>query len=336
MKKISIIIPSFNCAQYLGACLDSLLQSSEVKPDEVIVVDDGSTDLSADIASRPDVRLITSETNNGPGVARNLGVAQASGDILVFVDADVALHPDAIGRLVNYFTGQGDCAAVIGSYDNVPSATGMISQYRNLLHRYVHQNTTQQASHFWTGIGAVKKSVFLEVGGFNEKKFGRMIEDVEFGYRLRDAGYCIKVNPTIQGRHLKHWTFASMLRTDLFIRAIPWTHLLLARKEMPKDFSLGWNQRTSVILAWVLLCFTFSALIYPMLLGMAGAVMALFLVVNAGFFRYLQRKRGWPMVFAAITLHWIYHFNSGLGFLLGSVSFVWQRLAWTGTKVSID
>ncbi len=332
MSRISVIVPSYNSEQFLDACLDSLLESSEVVPHEVIVVDDGSTDRSASIASQRGVRLIACDSNMGPGAARNLGAAQATGDVLVFVDADVTLLPDAVGRLTDYFAGRHDSAALIGSYDDSPSAHGLISQYRNLLHCHVHQSAQQGASHFWTGIGAVEKSAFDKVGGFDEARYGRALEDVEFGYRLRNTGYSIHVDPAIQGRHLKHWTLFSMLRTDLFLRAIPWTHLLLARREMPKDFSLGWNQRASVILAWLLVCLALSGLVYPMLLGVAGAALVGFLTVNAGFFRYLQRHRGFAVALATIPLHWIYHFNSGLGFLLGTMSFVWQKL----TRVRIQ
>ncbi len=267
-----------------------------------------------------------SSTNIGPGAARNLGAAKATGDILVFVDADVALHPDALGRVAKYYSGPHSCAAVIGSYDNDPKAKGFISQYRNLLHRFVHQKTAREASHFWTGIGAVERSAFEALGGFDEARFGRALEDVEFGYRLRDAGYCIRVDPDIQGRHLKHWTLGSMLRTDLFVRAIPWTQLLLSHREMPNDFSLGLAQRASVFLAWLLPVSVVLAGVFPPLMGMTGAAFAAFLMVNWNFFRNLKEERGWAMALAAVSLHWLYHFISGLGFLLGSIVYV--RRQW--------
>ncbi|WP_176722445.1 glycosyltransferase family A protein [Candidatus Thiosymbion oneisti] len=108
-----MIIPCFNAAETLGACLDALLERSRVPPDEVIVVDDASQDRSVAVASRPGVALITAKINAGPGVTRNLGAARAGGDILVFVDADVAVAPDALGRLACHFAEDADCVGGI-------------------------------------------------------------------------------------------------------------------------------------------------------------------------------------------------------------------------------
>jgi len=200
---LSVIVPCFNAAATLGACLGALLEHSRVPADEVIVVDDASQDRSVAVASRPGVELITAETNAGPGMARNLDAAHAGGEVLVFVDADVAVAPEALGRLVRHFAEDADCAAVIGSYDSEPEARNPVSEYRNLLHYYVHQQAPEQASHFWTGLGAVRKSIFDAVGRFDVAEFNRAIEDVELGYRLRDAGYRIRLGRAVRGKHLK-------------------------------------------------------------------------------------------------------------------------------------
>jgi len=307
---LSVIVPCFNAAATLGACLGALLEHSRVPADEVIVVDNASQDRSVAVASRPGVELITAETNAGPGVARNLSAAHAGGEVLVFVDADVAVAPG----LVRHFAEDADCAAVIGSYDSEPEARNPVSEYRNLLHYYVHQQAPEQALHFWTGLGAVRKSIFDAVGGFDVAEFNRAIEDVELGYRLRDAGYRIRLDRAVQGKHLKRWTFDSMARTDLFLRAIPWTRLILTRTEMPTDFSLGWGQRVSVIMAWLL----------PSALLVVLPALGLFVGVNLGFFRFLYVQWGWARALATLPLHWFYHFNSGLGFILGVIGFGWR------------
>lgn len=324
--RLSVIVPSYNCAESLGCCLDALLECSQIFPDEVIVVDDASTDRSVEIASRLGVKLVTSRTNAGPGATRNLGAAHASGDILVFVDADVAVAPDALGRLAQHFSRDPDCTAVIGSYDRAPKARNFISEYRNLLHFYVHHHAPEQVSHFWTGLGAIRISAFNTVGGFNENEFGCVLEDVELGYRLRDAGYRIHLDSAVQGKHLKRWSFGSMVRTDLFVRAIPWTHLILARKEMPRDFSLGWGQRASVAISWLSLLALLAAPAEPLAIAVMLLALGAFIVVNLSFFRFLHARRGWAMALTALPLHWLYHFNSGVGFLLGVIFFKWPGL----------
>lgn len=324
--RLSVVVSSYNCAESLGCCLDALLEGSRIVPDEVIVVDDASTDRSIEVASRPGVRLVRSGTNAGPGATRNLGAAHASGDILVFIDADVAVAPDALGRLTRHFARAPDCAAVIGSYDSAPKARNAISQYRNLLHCYVHNHTPEQVSHFWAGLGAIRVSAFNAVGGFNETEFGRVLEDVELGYRLRDAGYPIHLNRAMQGKHLKRWSIGSMARTDLFVRAIPWTHLILARKKMPRDFSLGWGQRVSVAMSWLSLFALLAAPATPLSLAVMLLALGAFAGVNLSFFRFLRARSGWALVLSALPLHWLYHFNSGVGFLLGVISFKWPGL----------
>lgn len=325
-KRLSVIVPSYNCAKSLGSCLDALLEYSQFIPEEVIVVDDASTDGSVAVASRPGVKLVTTRSNAGPGATRNLGAAHASGDILVFVDADVAVAPDALGRLAQHFGNDPDCTVVIGSYDDEPKAGTLISVYRNLLHCYVHQHAPEQVSHFWSGLGAIRISAFNAVGGFNEAEFGRALEDVELGYRLRDAGYRIDLDRKVQGLHLKHWSFGSMARTDLFVRSIPWTHLILARKKMPADFSLGWGSRASVAMTWLSLLALLAAPTVPMMIVLMLISLGAFVVVNLGFLRFLYARRGWALALAALPLHWLYHFNSGVGFLLGVISFKWPGL----------
>jgi GT2 family glycosyltransferase len=323
---LSVIVPCFNCAESLGCCLDALLEHSQLLPDEVIVVNDASTDRSMEAAIRPGVKLVTSNTTAGPGASRNLGAAHASGKILVFVDADVAVAPNALGKLGRHFTGDPDCTAVIGSYDSTPKAGNLISEYRNLLHCYVHQHAPEQVSHFWTGLGAIRMSAFKAVGGFDETEFGHALEDVELGYRLCDVGYRIELDRAVQGKHLKHWSLGSMARTDLFVRAIPWTHLILARKKIPRDLSLSWKQRLSVVLAWLSLLTLLVAPVEPLALTVQALALIVFLLVNLDFFRFLQVLRGWALALAAFPLHWFYHFNSGAGFLIGVIFFKWPGL----------
>jgi glycosyltransferase involved in cell wall biosynthesis len=101
--RVSVVIPVFNTAPYLDACLESVLGQEE-KEIEVICVDDGSTDRSADVLarwSRRDPRIhVISQRNAGQGAARNRGTEKATGDYLLFVDSDDVLMPSAIRLLL--------------------------------------------------------------------------------------------------------------------------------------------------------------------------------------------------------------------------------------------
>ena len=136
--------------------------------------------------------------------------------------------------------------AVFGSYDSRPAAAGLVSRYRNLLHHFVHQNGNREASTFWAGCGAIRRSVFEKIGGFGSKRFSRpSIEDIELGYCLRQAGYRILLDKGLQGTHLKRWNLYSLIRTDISCRALPWSRLILESKRLPDDLNLKIGQRVS-------------------------------------------------------------------------------------------
>jgi GT2 family glycosyltransferase len=87
--------------------------------------------------------------------------------------------------------------AVIGSYDTTPLAGNLISQYKNLLHHYMHQHTNREACTFWTGCGAIRAKPFQNLGGFEECFERLCVEDIEFGTRLQEAGGRICLAPEI-------------------------------------------------------------------------------------------------------------------------------------------
>ena len=231
---VSVIVPAYRSVATLGRCLHAI-RASELPGVawELIVVDDRSDDGTRDVAGRMADRLVQiADGPRGPAHARNAGAAVAGGDILVFVDADVVLAADALRRMVAHLIAGSGTSAVFGTYDDRPDDPGFVSQYRNLLHHRVHITSAGAASTFWGACGAVRRAAFDAVGQFDDRRYPRpQIEDVELGYRLSDAGHRIVLDPAIRCTHLKRWTLRGMLRVDLVDRAIPWMHLLVARRE---------------------------------------------------------------------------------------------------------
>ncbi len=249
---VSVIIPVFNAADHLRACLASLAQWS-AGPLELIVVDDGCTDESADVARSFGAMVLSTGGRVGPARARNLGARAAHGDILFFIDSDVCVHADTLERVRRDFAVDPELAALIGSYDAFPRSPDFISQYKNLMHSFVHQRGRREACTFWSGCGAIRREVFLRQAGFDESYDRPAIEDIELGYRLRLSGSKMVLDKDLQVTHLKHWTFWSLLRTDVLDRGIPWTELILRDRFMPNDLNLELSQRVSVALAFLLL-----------------------------------------------------------------------------------
>ena len=320
--RISIIVPAYNNKAELDECLQALTTSSY--PDaEIIVVDDASTDDLPRVAARRGVRVVRRERNGGPGAARNSGALHARGDILFFVDADVVIAPGAVGRVARVLDENPDLAAVFGSYDAQPRARGVVSQYRNLLHHFVHQAGNSEASTFWGGCGAVRRAVFQELGGFDEKRFPRpSIEDIEFGYRLRRAGYRVLLDKGLQGTHLKRWTLLSVIRTDITRRAIPWSRLILESGTVPDDLNLKRSQRLSVALVALLCVLLPLAAIRVEVLAPAAAAVLGVILLNRKLFSFFLRQRGPLFTLACIPLHLLYYLYSGLSYLF--VRIVWQ------------
>jgi glycosyltransferase involved in cell wall biosynthesis len=129
---------------------------------ELIVVDDASTDGTAGLAAGyADAVIRLTGRPSGPSYARNRGAEVARGEVLVFVDADVCVHRDTLRRFAWVFVDEPGVDAAFGSYDDQPPAPGLVSQYRNLLHHHIHQQSAGEAETFWAGCGAVRRQVPL-------------------------------------------------------------------------------------------------------------------------------------------------------------------------------
>jgi GT2 family glycosyltransferase len=313
---VSVVIPARDSSRELAECL-AALQRATTRPTEVVVVDDASTDDTAAVAEARGARTIRLATNQGPAGARNRGAAVARGDVLAFVDADVAVAPDALDRLVATLARDRDVAAVFGSYDTRPRAAGLVSQFRNLLHHYVHQHGDPEASTFWAGCGVVRRAAFDTVGGFDERPVRYSIEDIDLGYRLRRAGFRIRLDRDALCTHLKRWTLRSMVRTDVLYRAVPWTRLIAENGTAPADLNLRGEQRASVALVGL------AAVALPLAgVSRAAAVLAVAALVvvaflNRGFYGLLRRERGPGFALASFPLHLLHFACSGLGFVYG-------------------
>jgi glycosyltransferase involved in cell wall biosynthesis len=326
VPRISIIVPVYNDARNLGECL-AALRAAATADSEVIVVDDASTDDSPTVAERAGTRLVRLQQNSGPAAVRNRGVAIARGEILFFVDSDVAVAPDAVRRVLAVFGQHPDLAAVFGSYDATPRAPGLISQYKNLLHHFVHQQGNPEAVTFWAGCGAVRRAPFTELGGFDEGAFGRAIEDIELGYRLRRAGHRIRLDKNLLGTHLKAWTLTSLLRTDILVRAVPWSRLILKYGAAPKDLNLKTGQRVSAGLVLLALACVALAPFRPVFLVPAAGALLGVIGLNRALYGFFLRRRGAWFTAGAIPLHLLYYVYSSLSFLAVWLSVQTRRRA---------
>jgi GT2 family glycosyltransferase len=263
----------------------------------------------------PPEQIVVVTEGGGPADARNIGARQATGDVVVFVDADVLPHTDAFVRIRRAFDRDPQLTALFGSYDDEPADPGIVSGFRNLLHHQVHHEGAGPATTFWTGLGGVRRAAFEEVGGFDPSM--RYMEDVEFGLRLHRAGCRIVLDPSVQGTHLKAWTLRSMVRTDLVARGIPWTELLLSRQEPPAALNLGWRHRLSAVASLLVLLGLLRRRLGLAATGAAGLV-----VLNRSFYRLLVERRGRAQAAVGIALHTIHHLVGVAAVLAGALRYL--------------
>ena len=145
--------------------------------------------------------------------------------------------PGTLDRALARFEADPGLSALFGSYDDAPTAPGVVSQYRNLLHHFVHQqgdfaDDVRPVHTFWTGCGMIRREVFLAFGGFDPRLYPRpAIEDIELGYRLTRAGHRIVLARDVLATHMKRWT----LRRDGPHRHLPPRRPLDAPDQADRD-----------------------------------------------------------------------------------------------------
>jgi GT2 family glycosyltransferase len=313
--RLAVIVPAYNAAATLPACLSALKRSTR-RPDEIILFDDGSTDDTRMLARNAGVRVIDNGGRaQGPAVGRNAGALATRARTLLFVDADVALAPNAIARLeapiVNQFA-----VATFGSYDDRPLSKKNAALYANLRHHWVHQQGRENAFTFWSGIGAIDRTTFLQHGGFDPAFRKPSIEDIELGVRVIEAGGRVRLVKDAFGKHLKEWTLVQLWQTDIFYRAVPWARLIQSGRGAGGDLNVSRREQLAAVFAHLILVCTLLSIVEPLLWPMPIVTVAAYLALNAHFFRFLWQSAGPMAGFVGMGLHWCYHLYSSVAYML--------------------
>jgi cellulose synthase/poly-beta-1,6-N-acetylglucosamine synthase-like glycosyltransferase len=192
-KKISIIIPTFNSAKVLQKCLESLTkQTVNSGACEIIVVDDGSTDGTKDIVAKYPVKYIYQQ-NSGPAAARNNGVNQAQGEIVLFTDADCEPQPNWIEEMIKPMDDP-QVIGVKGAYKTRQKELVARLVQIEYEHKYERMKKFRYIDFIDTYSAGYRKGIFLKYGGFDERYPKASVEDQEFSFRLFHDGYKMVFN----------------------------------------------------------------------------------------------------------------------------------------------
>jgi glycosyltransferase involved in cell wall biosynthesis len=211
---VSVVIPALNAASTIEGCLAALAEQT-VRPGEVIVVDDGSTDETPDIARRMGARVLVQD-HAGAGAARNHGARAARGVLLLFTDADCAPVQDWVERLVETMDGDGVVAArgVTTSDQAEPAARFAQLEYDEKYRQLAkHENVEFVATYS----AAYRRDAFWRFGGFDEGFVGATSEDQELSFRLAREGLGIAFVPSAAVRHHHHTSLRAYVRRKFWI-----------------------------------------------------------------------------------------------------------------------
>ncbi|NUR26187.1 MAG: glycosyltransferase family 2 protein [Catenulispora sp.] len=211
---VSVIIPNYNYARTLGACIEAAQRQSYPSV-EVIVADDASTDDSVAVARSHGVTVLETDVNAGVSTARNRGAAAANGEILFFVDSDVALETDAIAQAVTMLRDKPGVGAVCGMYLAEPMfPDSLVKRYRAIQQFVWFTEIDGPIPGLHSALFAIRRATFEEIGPFNTNL--RWTEEQDYGFRL-NARYEVLAASAIRGRHDHDGTLRVMI-TKVFQR----------------------------------------------------------------------------------------------------------------------
>lgn len=191
---VSIIIPTFNGASRIGKCLDALLNQTAGQKAEILVVNDGSTDNTAEVVGPYcDVRLIT-QVNAGPAAARNRGALEARGTIILFTDDDCVPTADWLASMIEPF-GDANVVGVKGvyrSHQRMIAARFVQIEYED---KYRFMSDCAHIDFIDTYSAGFRRDRFLELDGYDTSFPVACAEDIELSYRMSARGWTMRFVP---------------------------------------------------------------------------------------------------------------------------------------------
>ncbi|MEV4107772.1 glycosyltransferase family 2 protein [Nonomuraea sp. NPDC049695] len=311
---VSVIVPNYNYARTLDLCL-SALERQTYPHIEVIVVDDRSTDNSVEIAHRHGARVVVTDTNIGAPAARNLGVEHARGEVLFFLDSDLALAEDVVEYAVDLLTSDPTLGVVCGTYDPEPLIPdSLVERYRSLQLHYWISGDEGEITTIYSALFAMRAEVFREVGPLNPAL--RHSENAEYGHRVTQR-YRIVLDNRIRGRH-DHDDRLGVVLSKFFHRARLHIPLYLRRPDFnggPTNSSRGWG---SLAALFAVLTAPLPVLLGPAWLVAPLALLAGSIAADLGMYRFVRRYAGVWFTLYFTAVHFLVNVTVGVAVFAGA------------------
>lgn len=287
---ISIIIPAKNSQRTLARCLDAIYGNT-FKPCEVMVVDCGSEDLSyRDIVKKYPATVLTVKA--GKGTARSVGIAKATGELLVLIDADIVIPDNALQQVVDTFQQNPGIDIMNGLLAKECPYTDFFSQYKNLYMNYRFKKMPDEIDFLFTSFTAFRRNTVVTFKDTIKPK------DTETGQRLaKEQGHPIFFNRNLEVLHLKRYDFWSILYNDFIVSygwaKIFWRFAGIRDIATKGRFAHSTNdQIAAVIVAFLSAAGLPVAVFIPPLAIIPTAGFFVFLLLQHGFIRFLIAEKG--------------------------------------------
>ncbi|MFA5810392.1 MAG: glycosyltransferase family A protein [Thermoleophilia bacterium] len=328
---VSVVIPLYNGADCITPVLEALYEST-FSDFETVVVNDCSTDNSLEVleglSERFPFHLINFEKNMGVSKARNTGVREARGEIIIFIDADCIVLPNTIENSINELL-QGDSICVGGAYTREPWDKDFFSIFQSL---YIHHVETkvEHPDYIATHCLAIRKSTFDEFGGFIEDSFighQASVEDVEFCHRMLRAGHQLTRSPNIQVQHMFRFSFTRSVKNAIK-KSKYWTMYSLKNRDVTKDSgAASYELKVNVLTQSLNLVIVTAAIVTWKWWLLFPAALLYLLNVAASFklLRLIKKERGWWFLLRTMAYYQlIYPAVVAYGSAMGTMKYLWE------------
>ncbi len=326
---ISIVIPCRNSHHTLKQVLDVL---SQLSPNafEILLIDDGSEVSLEDIAREYGIRFHRIFPGQGPAQARNVGGELSQGDIILFLDSDVIPPVDIIAQLQYRFIMIAGLVAVQGIYNEKTPATGLFSKYQNYYyHLAFFSNSSDFPAICATYCFAIRRTVFLEMGGFDTRIPNPTVEDEIMGYRLMTFHHPIFLDRQLQVTHLAQYRIGSFFRRKMRMSIAQIKSLMRGNYPPIRDHQKNENHNQTHHSEQMI----FSTGLAPLLPILwiiywpSGLLITLiYCYLNVTFWRYLlHREPIWRLV-SLIAITWLDQIAIFMGICIGALDF------WMGRR----
>lgn len=318
----SIIIPAYNASKTIKKCLDSIFKQN-FSDFEVILVNDCSTDKTKEIVDQYNIKQICLEKNSGPAAARNIGIKQAKGKIIVFIDSDIAFKDNnALFKLAKIFKEKSEIDGAIMIKDKIPLNDGLTPLFWSYYKYFLWNQPGEFQTSFTTERSAIKKGIFDKIGYLNQQYKKADVEDFEFGYRLNEHGYKIFIARDIKVLH--HFeTFKQSIKKTLK-RSWQWTRLFIKRKKFDPVYSTKERGIKTLIGAGVLPFFVLSFLI-PFFLYFFILNLFVYILFNLSFYKFLITEKRGVLILPFLLLDLFFCFLTGIGAGFSVLVYIFER-----------